>query len=162
MMSTNPYQPPSALDDDDDVPRHRGARELTYESPSEVIAPLRETRPWVKLVSVVGFVFSILMIVLGVFLVAFSDDTRIPTWIELAYAFGGAIYLYPCMYLWRYAAAIQTHLRARDADSLAAALGHQKSFWKFAGALTLLVLAGYAILIVGVVFFAFVKHAPHR
>lgn len=155
-MSTNPYQPPASIEDDE--PRDRFSEERSYESPSAVVAPLRDTRPWVKLVSVLGFIGSALVFAVSIFML-FSDDERTPTWLALVSALSAVLYFYPSLYLWRYAKGIEEHLQRRDEPTLARALEHQRSFWKYVGALTLVFVVLYTLAIFVGVFIGVSKHS---
>ena len=60
-------------------------------------------------------------------------------------------YIVPAFFLWRYADRIGLFVRDRSTGALASALEAQKSFWKFVGILTLVVLLLYAMGIIFVV-----------
>ena len=58
------------------------------------------------------------------------------------------IYIFPAVFLWKYADRIAVFMRERSTGALASALEAQKSFWKFVGILTAVVLAIYAAIFV--------------
>jgi|WetSurMetagenome_2_1015567.scaffolds.fasta_scaffold225251_2 hypothetical protein len=124
---------------------------------------LQQTRPWVRLMSVVTFIGAGLMaVVAGVMLLVgvmggFAARNGAPSAMggavigvltSVFYLVMAAIYVPPAIYLWKYASAIKRLQATADAATLEAALGHQKSFWKFAGICTAIGLA------VGLVVFA--------
>ena len=137
-MRANPYQAPEA--DLDDAPR---AVSGEVDGLSEILTPLKQTRPWVKLVSVAGLVGAVLLALLGV--ITFFTDVKNATLMGIVYLLVGAVYVVPSLHLSRYASSIRELLRTRDTPTLVRALGHQQKFWHFSGVLTLLVLALYAI-----------------
>jgi hypothetical protein len=133
---------------------------------------LDQTRPWVRLISILTFVTAGLMFLVGLGLLAFSLYGGLATrnqeglgafgsaigggLIAVVYVMMALVYLAPGTYLFRYASAI-ARLRANaDAKALEDALKHQKSFWRFAGIVTAISLVfavvGVAVaIVVGVV-----------
>jgi len=116
---------------------------------------LQATRPWVKFLAIVGFVFIGFMILVGLFMTfAFSSLPQQP---GMSAAFGpvfgilyivmSIIYLMPCLFMYRYAKAIAA-IPATGGSALEDALKNQKSFWKFMGILMLIILCLYALFIV--------------
>jgi hypothetical protein len=153
-MPANPYQAPEA--DLDDAPRAlEGAEEL--ESLREILVPLKATRPWVKLVSVAGFVGAVLLVILGA--ITFFSEVKNATLMAVVYVLIGAVYVVPSLHLSRFASSIQELLRSRETPTLVRALEHQQKFWHFTGVLTLLVLALYAIGFLAVIVMVLSK--PH-
>jgi hypothetical protein len=153
-MTTNPYAAPDARDSGERRRDRYGAeiREDGDEATSvseDILASMRLTRPWVRFLTIVGYVFSILVIVGGMFVGA-SQKTG--AGVGLGYAIGGALYLFPTLHLGRYAKAIQGLLQQPDQHRLAEALRHQKSFWRTVGMMTAGLLVLYAV---GIVVFAF-------
>ncbi len=124
---------------------------------SELIEPLIATRKWVRLCSIVGFIFTGLILIatlvslvganlmshLGVGARGFSG---VITYLILLFFF-----LVPSYYLFRYASAITAVENSHSPEDLSMALEYQKSFWKFVGIVTLVYFAFLAIaIIVGV------------
>ncbi|HEV2212758.1 MAG TPA: hypothetical protein VGS99_05360 [Gammaproteobacteria bacterium] len=116
---------------------------------------LRATRPWVKFLSILGFVLCVLMALVGLAFVGGAGAKAGPM-----AAFGPAIgvfyllfvllYFFPCLHLLRYANAI-ARIPADGQRALEEALVKQKSFWKFIGILTAVVLVlELAILIISI------------
>ena len=62
------------------------------------------------------------------------------------------LYILPAVFLWMYADRIRNFLRQRSPGALASALEAQKSFWKFVGILTVIVLCIYGAAIFFAVF----------
>ena len=66
--------------------------------------------------------------------------------IGLIYIAMAILYIIPAVFQWRSADRIASFLVRRTPDSLGYALEAQKSFWKFVGILTLIVLCIYALI----------------
>lgn len=123
---------------------------------------LRQTRPWVIVVAVVLAILSGFMLLGGLAVVGIGMlMPKVPgmggigaaeallmgaIYIPLA-----ALYVYPTIKLWQYAAAIGRLLASHSSVDLEAALLRQKSFWKFS-AITMLALIGvYVLVFVGAI-----------
>ena len=99
---------------------------------------LARTQPWVRFLSIMGFVTAGLMIVLGLAggaIGAAAGQTEMIVLLFL-YPLMGVIYIYPSLCLLRYANSTRDYLKAPSSQHLEAALDAQRSFWKFAGILT--------------------------
>jgi hypothetical protein len=108
---------------------------------------LRQTKPWVRLISIVMLVGAGLMLILGILMVGLSATNNTPFGAGQAFLMIGlsAIYIIPAYFLSQYASAIgKLNVSRRDGD-LETALRCQKSFWKFSGILTIIVICFYAI-----------------
>ena len=118
---------------------------------------LNATRPWVKFLAIVGFVFIGLMILVGwIMTCSFSAAPKEPGMADLGTVFGvvyivmAVIYLMPCLFMYRYAKAIAA-IPSAGQSALEEALKNQKSFWKFMGILMAILLCVYVIGIVAAV-----------
>ena len=107
---------------------------------SEIARSLEKTRPWVRLMSVLAFIAVGLMALVGLFGGIASVATADPTMIILliVYPLCALLYLFPAIYLWRYADRINDFVRDRSTGSLQSALDAQRSFWKFAGIMVII------------------------
>lgn len=128
---------------------------------------LRQTAPWARLIAILLFIFSGLMCIGGLFMGASSlltlGATRsaaggvpgaILLVISMVFLIGGVLYFIPALYLNRYASGIgRLRAYARE-DVLESTLEAQKSFWRFCGIATAVVLGGYALVFVGAMIFA--------
>jgi hypothetical protein len=109
---------------------------------------LRKTKPWVRLVSIVMLIGAGLMLVFGILAIGMSATSNTPLGAGQAFLMIGlsAIYIIPSYFLSQYASAIgKLNVTRRDSD-LEAALRWQKSFWKFLGIFTLIIICFYAIM----------------
>ncbi|QOV89390.1 DUF4339 domain-containing protein [Humisphaera borealis] len=142
------------------------AETLNYQGPStgesvtpRIIAALVETKPWVRLFSVLLFIAVGIMGLAGLIqllgVVGFASSSRRGGGVAalgLLSVVGtvllSLLYFFPAMYLGRYASRIADLSRSRRQSDLEAAMEAQKSYWKFIGILTLIVIVIYAIVFV--------------
>jgi hypothetical protein len=154
MEPTNPYTPPSsplsapprpALS-----PEGVGSTTLGY---------LKETKPWVRLFSILGFIFSAFAVLAGLLMMVGAGflgeefQGALGVGLGVFYLVFALLYIMPSLYLWRYASSIQTLLSSRRTADLDEALKQQKSFWRFIGILTAAMLCLYALILVGALIF---------
>lgn len=140
MSEINPYQSPATPV----VPM-----ESLPDGPSrlyEAAEMLAQTRPWVRFLSVLGFiVFGCMLIGLTAIAAAGFRVAGIFTGQVLAIMIAGTIlgYLVPSMLLWKYANGISRYLDEQTPTALAAAMAAQNTFWKY------LVIAGTIVVLYG-------------
>jgi Family of unknown function (DUF5362) len=131
-MSTMPPLPPASL----------------------VVSPLQRTQPWVRFLAVMGFIFAGLMVFVGVMAgIAGAATGRLETLALMAvYPIIGVLYIFPSLYLLRYADRIKAYLASGQEADLAGALDAQRSFWKFAGVYTVVsIVVGIAFAVIAAV-----------
>ena len=125
---------------------------------------LDQTRPWVRLMSVMAFVAAGVMVLVGVSMLLAAlfggfaarnagglgplGSAIGVAMMALLYIVLAFVYIAPGVYLARYAGAIKLLRANGDAGALEDALKHQKSFWRFVGILTVV---GVALAVVGMV-----------
>jgi hypothetical protein len=112
-----------------------------------MLEALRQTKPWARFLSIMGFVGAGFMLIASIGMGAFGAFqffNEAPTegatlmGMALLYVFLSIFYVPPSVYLFRYASAIGTALAAPSKSAaVEKALQHQKSFWKFVGIMTL-------------------------
>lgn len=136
----------------------------------DMLEALNATRPWVKFLAILGFIFTGFIALAGLFmLVAFST---IPVHPGMPRIFGPVFgilylvmavffYLIPCLHLIRYGNAI-TRIPATGQAALEDALKHQKSFWKYLGIFAIVAIAFYILVIVGGIIFAVIYSVSHH
>lgn len=115
-----------------------------------MVSYLGDTKPWVRLLSIVGFITSGLMLLLALvipFVGAFSRGFGLFGGIAmgLMYLLMGCLYVFPSLFLYRYASAIHGLLSTGESRFMEVALSQQKSFWRLVGITTIVVLCLYAI-----------------
>jgi hypothetical protein len=116
---------------------------------------LQATRPWVKFLAIVGFVFIVLMWIIGLWMCfassALSTQPGMPRMFGpvfgIIYILLSFLYFMPCLFLYRYGKAIAA-IPSTGQSALEEALKNQKSLWKFMGILMIVVLCFYALIIV--------------
>ncbi len=121
---------------------------------ADILKPLSDTKPWVRLCSVLGFIFTVFMLLTGLaaiiggykFEQASTSATMPITGLGFFYIVMAFFYFIPSLYLFKYANAIASAQISHSAADIAVATGYQKSFWKFVGIfaliLTILMLVG--------------------
>jgi len=140
----NPYQAPKITTDSSDI----GG---LYPSLDRAANMLRQTKPWVRFISVLMFIGAAFMVLVG--LIATVAGARMPgafgPVVGLIYIVMAILYIAPALFLWMYADRIGVFLQNKSPGTLASALEAQKSFWKFVGIVMLIILCVYAIMILG-------------
>ena len=142
---------------------------LSYESPSHGVVPatpraldmLRQTKPWVRFLSVlmiIAICFGALGLLISLAAISqVSNSGGVAATYTIVMGLVLMLYIVPTIFLSRYASRIGDLLHRRGPADLEAALEAQKSFWKFVGIFTLVLLCVYAVmfLVVGVSFTRF-------
>lgn len=128
--------------------------------PEGALEMLRLTKPWVRFLSVLGFIglgFALLggigVAVLSVLPVGGKSFGPQMLGFGVGYIALALVYLPPVLYLSRYASRIGRLLNSGSPEDLQDALKAQKSFWKFVGVLTLVMIALYALVFAGIAVF---------
>lgn len=105
---------------------------------------LNQTRPWVKFLAILGFIVIGLMVLGGIAMLGGSSlvpgGAGMGVVFALVYFLLALLYFMPCLFLYRYGKAIAA-IPGQGQAALDAALKNQKSFWKFMGIVTLVVLS---------------------
>ena len=125
---------------------------------------LSETAKWAKFLAIVGFVFLGLFLIFGLFFGSIMgaatsglEDVG-PIGAAGAAGFGliyvvlSLLYFFPSFFLYRFATRTTAALAASDSEALAHGLGQLKSSFKFIGVLTIIMLAFYALSLIGILF----------
>ena len=118
---------------------------------------LRQTRPWVLFLSVLGFIVTGIMVLFGVGfgLLGMAGGGRggvaMGAGMGLLYIAISAIYFFPALFLWRYGSRIGGLMAGGQLQDLENALEAQKSFWRFTGILMAVVIVLYVVVIAGAV-----------
>jgi len=128
--------------------------ELSVNSPNQtnsfsitkpMLLSLRQTKPWARLLSIIGFIFIGFMVIGGtismvaVFKVDPDKAPALPM-VLIGSIFNllfGLLYFFPSFYLFKFASSIGRLLNGGGANEMEQALSNQKSFWKFVGILTI-------------------------
>lgn len=136
-MPTNPYQTPQL--EVQATEKNQPDPKLTRSATA-----LRQTKPWVRLISVFMFLGAGALIIGGGFImivgIANGNTTGI---VGILYGALSLMYMIPATFLWKYANRIGMFLQDNTPGSLASALESQKSFWKFSGIMLIIVIVMY-------------------
>ena len=108
-------------------------------SPSPVAVHLQRTQPWVRFLAIMGFIIAGFMVLTGLAVGAIGAATGNyqTLGIMVLYPIMGVVYVFPSIFLLRFADRIKTFVASGQEQDLAGALDAQRSFWKFAGVLTI-------------------------
>jgi hypothetical protein len=120
---------------------------------------LRETAKWAYFLSIMGYIFIGLLVVVAIFAgsIFASMSSSMPgmgmmagmgTVIGGLYFVIAALYFFPIYYLNKFAVNTKKAFRDNDSEALTSSLGYLKSHYKFIGIMTLSVLILYAIIFV--------------
>ena len=141
-QSTNPYQAPLQ----EAPPTETVTSDQTWEL-------LRQTRPWVRIISGLMMLFGGFTLVASILVPVFMlRDGSIATSVTLfvTYAVMSLMYFLPATFLWRYSTNITRGLRSPSVATLNEALRAQKSFWKFVAIAFLVIVGLYLVMLLGV------------
>lgn len=138
----------------------------------EIVQPLRRTRPWMKFVAIVGFVFSGFAVIGGLFMLlglSFmpSQSTAYPlphgmfVLMGLFYFVIAVLYFVPSFMLFRYAASLDRIEHDGTPEKLAQALEHQRRFWKYVGIYIIVGICLFVLSFIGMLAFS-VMMAAHQ
>ncbi len=121
-----------------------------------MIEHLRATKPWVRFMSIIMFISVGFMFLAGLIMMFMPSPMggRMPGMgaIGILYFVLGGLYLAPAYFLYQFASAIQNLLQGGGDVAMETALGSQKSFWRFVGILTLVILCIYALVFIFAIF----------
>jgi len=120
------------------------------------IEHLRRAKPWVRFIAVMSFIGSVLLVVLGLVLAVMgsalpamfggSSNPGVGIGMGIVYLLLALLYIFPGLYLWRYANAIDSLVRYPQSLTLEEAMKHQTAFWRFVGILSAVMIAIYAVI----------------
>lgn len=150
--------------------------EEAYEAPTaegaaignveELLVPLLQTKPWVMLCAILGFISAGLLVIVAILMIIgmsaiFGSDADGLTGgfgigVGLLYLIIAAISVVPPYWLYKYGTAIKQADISRSLEDVTHALRFQKSFWKFVGIFVAIYLGfivlGLVITIIGGLF----------
>jgi hypothetical protein len=127
---------------------------------------LRETSKWAYFLSILGFVLTGLIVVIGIFAGSFmstmmqqSQANAMPqgmsSFFSIFYVLMGLLYFFPSWYLFKYSQKLKLAISSKDSNELVAAFENQKSLYKFWGIFAIVMMSIYAIVLA----FAFMASA---
>jgi len=143
------FNPGVSFTDSEYAPRYGGGSGDIAVTPV-MLEHLQATRPWVRFMSVMLFISVGLMFLGGLLLMATLASAGRggpPAAIGLLYWLLGLVYIAPAIFLNRYATSIRELLQGGGASPMEKALESQKSFWRYVGILTVVILCIYALIL---------------
>ncbi|MGD0021890.1 MAG: DUF5362 family protein [Smithellaceae bacterium] len=118
----------------------------------QMINSMPSIKSWTKFLSIMGFIGTGFMVLLGIFVIFAGNlipkAANIPAVMGIFYIVAAIFYLIPSVYLFKYSSAIGRFLGTKSEFEMESALSYQKSFWKFLGILCLI---GIIIAIIGII-----------
>ena len=130
-----------------DVPKPPKARDTSVDKNKAVLNyimnSLRATKPWTRLLSILGFIGTGLTVLMGIGIMVGGNLIPMPpeapplAYLGIFYILTSVFYLVPSIWLSKYSSAIDSFLKGGDSVQLGNAMAYQKSFWKFVGILVL-------------------------
>ncbi|HVX60868.1 MAG TPA: hypothetical protein VHC19_09705 [Pirellulales bacterium] len=117
---------------------------------SRAIEMLTQTRPWVRFLSVLGFIATALLAaagLLGGVVAQLGLGGSTPADIAISCLLLGLLHFFPSLFLWRYADRITNLHMTQAASDIEFALEAQRAFWRFVGIAVALMLTLNVLLI---------------
>lgn len=135
---------------------------LSHQLDTESTGYLSESAKWAKFISIIGFVFCALMVVIALFAGSIMASYMAAMGGSSGAAIGGGfftviyivlalLWFFPCLYLYRFGTQMQTAMRNNELDKVTVSFRNLKSCFKFIGILLIVVLCFYALAIVGAI-----------
>jgi hypothetical protein len=119
-------------------------------------AYLLETTRWTKFLSIIGFIFIGLMLIVA--LAMFTMGSYVSSFAGLGSYFGVgmgmaylviiALYIFPVLSLLRFSTNMKAGIQTSNAELITEGFRHQKNLFKFMGIMTIVVISLYLIMIV--------------
>jgi hypothetical protein len=143
------------MEDQNVQPDHEDQLEPELTLSETAIDYLTETSKWTKFLSIVGFVFTGLVVLMGVFagsLMSFLPTGPMGNMSQgMGALFGGIyilmglLYFFPSWYLFKFSQKLQLALATSNDEELNTAFSNQKSFYKFYGIFVIIMIGLYAL-----------------
>ena len=146
---SNPYQAPQTT-----AGPTEGHSLVGVSVTTTMIDHLRLTKPWVRFLSVLGFVsigligLVAIVVVLGILISGSFSEVALLVLPGVLYVGALVVYLLATLHLHRYANSLKQLLTEGTTKAMEDALGHQKSFWKLTGILAIVTLG---LMVIGMV-----------
>ncbi|UPT70631.1 MAG: DUF5362 family protein [Flavobacterium sp. JAD_PAG50586_2] len=133
------------------------------------VAALRESGKWCMFLSILGFIFIGLFVLMGIFMSfvmsAMPTESYGPGmennpmmamkgYFGIFYIIMALVYFFPVYYLYNYAKGVKQALELSSSEVMATALVNLKSHHKFLGIMTIVMISLYILILIGVVIFA--------
>ena len=120
---------------------------------------LTETAKWGKFLAILGFVFCVIIVLVGVLIAtnyeefgkvinAYDNNNTLREMgpaIGIVYVVGAVIYFFPCLYLLRFSNQMKAAVASDDQTKLTSAFKNLKSMFRFVGVFTIIIIAIYLL-----------------
>jgi hypothetical protein len=94
---------------------------------------LSDTAPWMKFISILGFVISGLMAVMSFVFLATPTMIGLNFFVFIIYLVAAIVMFFPNLYLYNYASRIDEYCVSNNVDDIETAFEMQKKYWKYVG-----------------------------
>ena len=134
-----------------ELPTNSSTPPNSFSITEPMLISLHQTKPWVRLLSILGFIFIGFIVIKGIVNMFVFFKASGETSFILIFVMGvinllmGIFYFFPTLFLFKFSSSIGRLLNGGGVKEMEETLSNQKSFWKFSGILTLITL-GFAIL----------------
>lgn len=108
---------------------------------------LGDASPWMKFISILGFIFSGLMVIIAFASLAMPSVNSIGFLSFIIYLIAGIVMILPNIYLFNYAKKINQYIESDDTDKIETAFEMQKKYWQYVGICAIIYLAIISIVV---------------
>jgi uncharacterized membrane protein YjgN (DUF898 family) len=124
-------------------------------------AYLGEAAKWAKFLAILGFIFCAFLVIAALFAGTMMSAMMSAAgggmgsmfgsgFITILYLMGAALYFFPCLFLFRFASQMQDAIRNHEQAKLQGSLKNLKSLFRFLGILTIIIIAFYILIFIGI------------
>ncbi len=116
---------------------------------------LKDAARWAKFLSIIGFIFCGLFIIFAltassIFALMLGNLVPGMTWfMSIVLIICALVYLFPCLFLYRFASKAQTAIRSQDPTLLSESFKNMRSLFRFLGILTIIGLGINILMYIG-------------
>jgi hypothetical protein len=119
---------------------------------------LKEAAGWAKLIGIVAFVLTGIIVIVGLLMItgagALSREFgSMGAFVGVIYIAAGAIYFFPGLYLYNFSKNMKVGLKQQAQWQVTTGFESLKSFFKFSGILTLILICIYGLMLLGFIVF---------
>ena len=126
---------------------------------ADALESLRITARWAFFLAILGFIGIGFLILAGIVVgITFSFTSELqsiypfpPALLSLFFIILGVVYLFPMLYLYRFATQMKAAVQQKAQDTLNRSLANLKAHYKFIGILAIVLIALYCLALIGVV-----------
>ena len=127
----------------------------------DALRQIGQTAKWAQFLAIIGFVFTALIVVAGLFMGSFmsvfremSGNTQMPHMpfmaLSVVYVIMGGVYFIPSWFLYKFSTETRKALLGNNEEILTQALANLRRTFKFLGIMTIVVIGLYVLIIIAV------------